>query len=60
MAVSTLVVSNVIYVQNVPKIGNLIYLLKLFGHLTELNVKISGLIIFVGSSGSKPVHLNVI
>ena len=60
MAASTLVVSNVIYVQNVPKIGNLIYLFKTFGHLTELNVKISGLIIFVGSSGSKPVHLNVI
>ena len=57
MAASTLVVSNVIYVQNVPKIGNLF---KIFGHLTELNVKISGLIIFVGSSGSKPVHLNVI
>ena len=60
MAVSTLVVSNVIYVQNVPKICNLIYLFKIFGHLTELNVKISGLIIFVGLSGSKPVHLNVI
>ena len=57
MAASTLVVSNVIYV---PEIGNLIYLFKIFGHLTELNVKISGLIIFVGSSGSKPVHLNVI
>ena len=60
MAVSTLVVSNVIYVQNVPKICNLIYLFEIFGHLTELNVKISSLIIFVGSSGSKPVHLNVI
>ena len=60
MAVSTLVVSNVIYVQNVPKMGNVIYLFKIFGHLTKLNVKISGLIIFVGSSGSKPVHLNVI
>ena len=60
MAVPTLVVSDVIYVQITPRIGNLIYLFKIFGHLTELNVKISGLIIFVGSSGSKPVHLNVI
>ena len=60
MAASTLVVSNVIYVQNVPKIGKVIYLFKIFGHLTKLNVKISGLITFVGSSGSKPVHLDVI